>query len=104
MPIPMHRPTSSRTELTRSTNVEIRMTIPRLNPQRRIAGIFGTWQARLQRRPLKPFHAGDFASHLADARNCLPRRLDGNRHVEGVGVNDRVRAARDGNMALPENQ
>src|SRR5688500_15841869 len=38
------------------------------------------------RRTLEPFHARDFTTRIADARNGLGNRLNRDRHVEGVGV------------------
>src|ERR1700733_5258232 len=50
----------------------------------------------------EPPHAGDIASRAADAGNSPGDRLDGDRHVEGVGVNKAAAFAHDGDMALPE--
>src|SRR5262249_49183777 len=51
-----------------------------------------------------PPHARDFAAGLADARDCLAERLDRDRHVKSVGVNERGADAHDGDVALPENE
>src|SRR5689334_12269565 len=53
---------------------------------------------------LNPPHAGDFGAAVADARDRLGDRLDGNRHVEGIGVQEAQAVAHDGDVAVPENE
>src|SRR5262249_43063326 len=51
-----------------------------------------------------PPHARDFAAGRGDARDCPAERLDRDRHVKSVGVNERGAVAHDGDVALPENE
>src|SRR4029077_12709170 len=55
-------------------------------------------------RDLDPPYARNFAAAVADARDRLDNRLDGNGHVEGVGVQEARAVAHDGDMAAPEHQ
>src|ERR1700704_1757057 len=46
--------------------------------------------------------ARDFQTFLANSLDCLLDRLDCNRHVEGIGMDERRYIAHDRDMALPE--
>src|SRR5712671_3154169 len=46
--------------------------------------------------------ARDFQTCLANSLDCLLDRLDCNRHVEGIGMDERRYIAHDRDMALPE--
>src|SRR5262249_33957538 len=50
----------------------------------------------------EPAHARDFAARGANARDRLLDRLQRERHVEGVGVNERGHVAHDGDVAAPK--
>src|SRR5215510_622313 len=53
-------------------------------------------------RLIEPAHARHLAAAGADARDRLRDRLERDRHVEGIGMNERCRVAHDRHMALPE--
>ena len=41
---------------------------------------------------------------IADTRDCFRERLDRDRHMKGIGVNERRPVAHDGDMAFPEDE
>src|SRR5215831_9552734 len=52
----------------------------------------------------EPPHARHLAADGADARDRLRDRLERDRHVKGIGVNERCRIAYDGDVPLPEHE
>src|SRR5512135_1076437 len=51
-----------------------------------------------------PAHARDLAAGIADARERCGDRLDRNRHVKSVGVNEGRAVAHDRHVAFPEDE
>src|SRR5262245_12001877 len=63
-----------------------------------------TKEFALRPRHIEPPHARHLAAAGADTRDRLRDRLERDRHVEGIGVNERCRIAYDGPVALPEHE
>src|SRR5262249_1156937 len=61
-------------------------------------------EGALRHHKVEPPHARPLAAGGADARDRLRDRLERDRHVEGIGVNERCRVAHDGHVALPEHE
>src|SRR5262249_60682661 len=59
-------------------------------------------EGALRHHKVEPPHARHLAAAGADACDRLRDRLERDRHVEGIGVNERGRVAHDGHMALAE--
>jgi putative ABC transport system substrate-binding protein len=54
------------------------------------------------RRHVEPAHARDLAARSVDARNRRFDRFERDRHVEGIGVNERSFVAHDRHVPVPE--
>src|SRR5215813_11731107 len=61
-------------------------------------------EGALRHHKVEPPHACHLAAAGADACDRLRGRLERDRHVEGIGVNERGRVAHDGHVALPEHE
>ena len=55
-------------------------------------------------RALQPPHVRQLAARGADASDRLRHRLDRDRHVKGIGMDERGLVAHDGDVAAPEQE